>query len=95
MTCPSISNGIASCQQAGKKILLSLGGEPIKDAPYSLTSKADGVNLANFLWGAFGPANASWTGPRPFDYNGVVNVVDGFDFDIETIVSGMQIVLMM
>jgi chitinase len=78
-----------TCQNAGKKVLLSLGGDPT-NAPYQLTSAQDGYDLAEFLWSAFGPANASWTGPRPFDYNGVVNVVDGFDFDIEAITTGLS-----
>jgi hypothetical protein len=45
--------------------------------------------MANFLWGAFGPKSAAWNGPRPIDYNGKNNVIDGFDFDIEHIVAGI------
>lgn len=34
-----------------------------------------------FLWGDFGPLDSTTNWPRPFDTEGVVNEVDGFDFD--------------
>lgn len=77
--CPNIGPDITACQQTyGKKILLSIGG----DSPTNqfLASDSAGLAFADFLWGAFGPVNASWTGPRPFGSA----VVDGFDFDIES-----------
>lgn len=74
----------------GKKILLSLGGG---SGGYALESDDDATNLANFLWGAFGPKGevSGYTGPRPFDidssngYPDEPSQVDGFDFDIENV----------
>lgn len=76
---------IPVCQSTyGKKVILSLGGGTNS---YQLTGEADGMAFADFLWGAFGPQNASWIAqglPRPFDgSNGQAVSVDGFDFDIE------------
>lgn len=85
-SCPTIVEDIPICQATyGKKIILSLGGGV---TTYQLTGAADGVAFADFLWGAFGPQNATWIAqglPRPFDgTDGSATVVDGFDFDIET-----------
>ncbi|KAI9668498.1 MAG: hypothetical protein M1829_005376 [Trizodia sp. TS-e1964] len=75
--CPYFVTDIPLCQSKGKKILLSIGGGWPQD--YKLDNDQSGINFANFLWGAFGPADPKWTGPRPFGNA----VVDGFDFDIE------------
>jgi chitinase len=61
-----------------------------------LNDVADGEFFAEFLWGAYGPYNKSWTGPRPLDGGkyGAETIdsttkelkhlaVDGFDFNIE------------
>ena len=48
-----------------------------------MSSVVEGVGLVDKLWGLFGPRAASWTGTRPFDLDGGVVEVDGFDFDIE------------
>jgi chitinase len=85
--CGTLRSSIATCQGLGKKILLSLGGA---SNTYKLTSDADATATADFLWGAFGPGNATWGKPRPFDYNGQYNVIDGFDFDIEHTVAGLS-----
>lgn len=79
--CPSLNAQIPVCQQQyGKKILLSLGGGVLA---YQLTGRYEGELLATYLWHMFGPKDPSWTGPRPFDYNGQAVEVDGFDMDIE------------
>ena len=88
--CPTMVSGIPHCQSLGKKILLSLGGQVVTDNSYALTSVADAEYMADFLWGAFGPLNSSANWPRPFDTEGVVNEVDGFDFDIEHINTGKK-----
>ena len=75
--CTNIAQDIPLCQSLGKKILLSLGGA-IPDTQ-KIQDDASAVKFAEFVWGAFGPKQASWTGPRPFGDA----VVDGFDFDIE------------
>ncbi len=68
---------MAYCQQKGKKILISIGG----DSPGNqLTSKDAATSFANQLWQIFGPKPSGFTGPRPFGDN----VVDGFDLDIES-----------
>ncbi|MDB5910564.1 MAG: hypothetical protein JWP34_4678 [Massilia sp.] len=47
---------------------------------YTVSSVAAGQEFADFLWSAYGPVDPNWTGARPFGDN----VIDGFDFDIET-----------
>ncbi len=84
--CPAITNdnSFQVCHDNGVKILLSIGGVyNAASSDYSLSSTASATSFANFLWGAFGPYDPTFTGPRPFDVDGVHNVVDGFDLDIE------------
>jgi chitinase len=74
------------CKEQGVKVLLSIGGvyNPVLGSDYEVSSPENGVEFADFLWGAFGPFQESWTGPRPFDASPTEHtVVDGFDFDIE------------
>jgi chitinase len=90
--CPYIQQDLYDCQQnTNTKLLISLGGDPTA-GNYQLNNAADGVYLANFLWGAYGPYDQSWVdagGVRPFDggFSGTNKSmtidVDGFDFDIE------------
>lgn len=83
-SCGPIQKDLYTCRQTtNKKILLSLGGATPQ---YQLSGATDGTNLANLLWGLFGPKTTTWVNagkPRPFDYNGVGFSVDGFDLDIE------------
>jgi chitinase len=96
--CPDVQQDIWYCQtQTDTKILLSLGGSVGAGVtPYELNSPADGVYLANILWGMYGPIdqgfNADWVSSgsyRPLDRGtnnataGVTIDIDGFDFDIE------------
>ncbi|PMD31543.1 glycoside hydrolase family 18 protein [Hyaloscypha variabilis F] len=83
--CPDLVVDIPVCQSTySKKIILSLGGS---SQTYQLSGASNGVAFADFLWGAFGPRNATWVAdglPRPFDGpDGQAVEVDGFDFDIE------------
>lgn len=82
--CPLIGPDITTCQKAGKKILLSLGGSVPSDQ--STGSDSSAITFAIFLWQAFGPIQDGYTGPRPFGDA----VVDGFDFDIESIIKADQ-----
>ncbi len=82
--CPLIGPDIITCQKAGKKILLSLGGSVPSDQ--SIRSDSSAITFAIFLWQAFGPIQNGYTGPRPFGDA----VVDGFDFDIESIIKADQ-----
>lgn len=84
--CPYLTPGIEVCQtQYGKKVLLSIGGVFTDATNYSISSYENGVEFANFIWGAYGPYDESWgSQPRPFDYDGVHVAVDGYDFDIES-----------
>jgi chitinase len=80
-SCPGIEPGIAVCQAAGKKVLLSIGGGFPHDG--YLKDATSAKFFADFLWGAFGPYDQTWVdngGPRPFGHASV----DGFDFDIES-----------
>jgi chitinase len=91
--CPNLAADIPVCQATyGKKIILSLGGGL---GDYQVLGVADGTAFADFLWGAFGPYNATWSAqnlPRPFDGPGKKTVeVDGFDFDIEVRPSGKYV----
>lgn len=89
--CGRIAADVRYCQKKGKKVLLSIGGAwdpPASD--YTISSPAEGEYFAQFIWGAFGPYDPSWTEARPFDdfYGGADEgeehfVFDGFDFDIE------------
>ncbi len=84
--CSPLANALYECQQNTKtKFLLSLGGAY---GNYNLNTAADGVYLANLLWGMFGPYDSAWVakgGIRPFDVSPNQTIeFDGFDFDIET-----------
>lgn len=82
--CPYLVPGIEICQKEyGKKILLSVGGYT-ETGSYSISSYQNGVEFAEFIWGAFGPYNETWGDqPRPFDSADSHIAVDGYDFDIE------------
>lgn len=78
-TCTQLAADVATCQAAGKKILVSLGG----DSPgNTLASPVSAQNFADFLWGSYGPAvdKTATAYPRPFGQT----IVDGFDLDIES-----------
>lgn len=88
--CGLIAADVRYCQKKGKKVLLSIGGHVSATTDYSISSPPEGEYFADFIWGAFGPYNPSWTKARPFDdfYGGADEgdehfVFDGFDFDIE------------
>ncbi|RWQ96201.1 glycoside hydrolase superfamily, partial [Paecilomyces variotii] len=79
--CQQIADDIPVCQQAGKKVFISLGGAYPADGQI-IDNDDSARDFADFLWGAFGPETDAWVaqnGPRPFGDA----VVDGFDFDIE------------
>ncbi|KAJ9407395.1 CAZyme family GH18 [Paecilomyces variotii] len=79
--CQQIADDIPVCQQAGKKVFISLGGAYPADGQV-IDNDDSARDFADFLWGAFGPETDAWVaqnGPRPFGDA----VVDGFDFDIE------------
>jgi chitinase len=76
-SCPGMASDIKYCQSKGKKILLSLGGS---SSDVYIASESSAKDMADFLWGAFGPSKTSWEGPRPFGDA----CVDGFDLDIES-----------
>lgn len=78
--CHQIWEDIPSCKAAGKTVLLSLGGD---GASTGVLDQATAEWFADFLWYSFGPVNETAISegfPRPFEDN----VVDGFDFDIES-----------
>ncbi|KAI1453273.1 glycoside hydrolase family 18 protein [Annulohypoxylon moriforme] len=74
--CDALTSAIKTCQSAGIKVILSLGGAT---ASYSLSSDSEAESIGNYLWQAYGNSGNSSSVQRPF---GDV-VVDGFDFDIE------------
>ncbi|GLU21196.1 hypothetical protein SLE2022_373500 [Rubroshorea leprosula] len=71
--CRAVSNGIRSCQSRGIKVMLSIGGGV---GSYSLSSKADAKNVADYLWNNYLGGQSS---SRPLGDA----VLDGIDFDIE------------
>ena len=78
--CHQIWEDIPYCQDMGKTVLLSLGGDSSHPKALDIeTAKW----FADFLWYSFGPYNAdalaSGLYARPFQDVSV----DGFDFDIE------------
>ncbi|KAI1379683.1 chitinase 18-18 [Hypoxylon crocopeplum] len=83
--CSYIKDDIRKCQNLGKKVFLSVGGEYTATSNYSLSSVQKGYEFAEFLYKAFGPYKAGYTGPRPLDRSSTDHTcLDGFDFDIET-----------
>ena len=82
-TCPNIGPDVIECQKTyGKKIFLSIGGGA--DPDYYIKTVQSARQFANFLWAAFGPKSASTADvPRPWGDAGV----DGFDFDIESVIN--------
>ncbi|QKX55338.1 uncharacterized protein TRUGW13939_02430 [Talaromyces rugulosus] len=73
--CDSVVSSITTCQEAGIKVLLSLGGG---NGGYTVTSQSEAEAIGQYLWDAYGNSATS-TVTRPF---GDV-IVNGFDFDIE------------
>ena len=73
--CDDLAAAISTCQAAGVKIIVSLGGYA---GSYSVTSQDQATAIGEYLWNAYGNSGNT-TVPRPF---GDV-VIDGFDFDIE------------
>lgn len=74
--CEYLTKQIKTCQDAGVKVFLSVGGG--ETGKYALGSTDEAEKVAQNIWDAYGPVGKS-TIPRPF---GDV-VLDGFDFDIE------------
>jgi chitinase len=74
-SCDDLASQIATCQSAGVKILLSLGGAA---GSYSLQSQAEAEAIGQFLWDSYGNSGNT-TVPRPFGKT----FVNGWDFDIE------------
>lgn len=87
--CSHLSAQIPACQKTyGKKIILSLGGGVLS---YQLTGVQEAEDLADQLWYMFGPLNQTMVAqgmPRPFNSDGQVVELDGFDMDIEHPSSG-------
>jgi chitinase len=73
--CSNVAESISTCQEAGIKIILSLGGA---SGSYSLQSASEAEAIGQYLWDAYGNGGSSGV-QRPF--GGVI--VNGFDFDIE------------
>ena len=71
--CPEIGKQIKTCQAAGVKVGISLGGGV---GAYSLSSDAEGREFAHTLWNMFFEGKGEM---RPFDSA----VLDGIDLDIE------------
>lgn len=72
--CSAIGEDIKTCQAAGKKVLLSLGGF---NGAYGFSDDAEATAFASTLWNKFGAGTDD--SERPFDDA----VVDGFDIDSE------------
>ncbi|SCU90534.1 LADA_0F04786g1_1 [Lachancea dasiensis] len=71
--CDQIGEDIKTCQDLGKKVLLSMGGAT---GSYGFSSDSEAEQFATTLWNTFGGGSAT---ERPFNDA----IVDGFDFDIE------------
>ncbi|KAI8147614.1 glycoside hydrolase superfamily [Fennellomyces sp. T-0311] len=73
LKCDHIGKDIKTCQDKGKKILVSLGGA---SGSYGFASDSEGTTFAKTMWDLFGGGDSD---TRPFGDA----VVDGFDLDIE------------
>ena len=72
LSCPNLEKDITSCQAAGKKVMLSLGGA---EAESAFKDDADATKFATTIWDLFGAGTGAKPGLRPFGKA----VVDGFD----------------
>ncbi|RJE23913.1 Fungal cellulose binding domain protein [Aspergillus sclerotialis] len=73
--CEALASAITTCQSAGVKIILSLGGAA---GSYSLQSDAEAEAIGQNLWDSYGNSGGT-SAPRPFGKA----FVNGWDFDIE------------
>ncbi|TAQ84940.1 hypothetical protein B7494_g6722 [Chlorociboria aeruginascens] len=73
--CDAVASSIATCQAAGIKVILSLGGA---SGSYSLQSQSEAETIGQYLWESYGNSGST-TVERPFGDT----FVNGFDFDIE------------
>ncbi|KAM0474792.1 hypothetical protein ACHAPX_007313 [Trichoderma viride] len=73
--CSHLASEIKTCQSAGKKVIVSLGGGL---GSYSLVSQSQAETIGQYLWDAYGNSGNTSV-HRPFG-----NVfVNGWDFDLE------------
>ena len=72
LQCGQMATDIATCQSAGKKILLSLGGATAQTA---FTDDNQATEFASTLWNLFGGGTGLGAGLRPFGKT----TIDGFD----------------
>ena len=70
--CGQMATDIATCQSAGKKVLLSLGGATAQSA---FTDDNQATTFASTLWNLFGAGTGLDAGLRPFGKT----TIDGFD----------------
>jgi chitinase len=73
--CDAVATSIATCQSAGIKVILSLGGA---SGSYSLQSQSEAETIGQYVWDSYGNSGNT-TVQRPFGDT----FVNGFDFDIE------------
>ncbi|KAJ5981416.1 hypothetical protein N7522_013837 [Penicillium canescens] len=81
--CPKIGKDIATCQQKGKTILLSIGGATYSEGGFK--SETDAKDGAKLMWETFGPKQEGSNALRPFGDT----ALNGFDFDFEANVQHM------
>lgn len=74
---------IKSCQDAGKTIILSIGGETYAEGGFS--NEEDAKAAAQNVWDMFGPEQEGSDVLRPFGSA----AVDGFDYDFESATTNM------
>ena len=72
--CPSVGEDITYCQQQGKKVLLSIGGQGAQ----GFSSDSEATTFATNVWNKFAGGSSD---ERPFD----TAIVDGFDLDLEVV----------
>ena len=72
LACGQMAEDIATCQSAGKKVLLSLGGATAQTA---FTDDNQAATFASTLWDLFGAGTGLDAGLRPFGKT----TIDGFD----------------
>ncbi|KAL7926617.1 glycoside hydrolase superfamily [Trichoderma austrokoningii] len=75
-SCSTMASQIKTCQSAGIKVMVSLGGA---SGAYSLMSQSQAETIGQYLWDAYGKSGSA-TVKRPF---GDV-AIDGWDFDLES-----------
>jgi chitinase len=78
LICPYIGGNVTECQEKGKTVLLSIGGQSTLNET-GFKNEQEAQAGAAKIWAMFGPPQGDSSSIRPLDNA----IVDGFDLDFE------------